>query len=96
MRSSDFYGLLLIIMLIVGGMSIYFPAAWPRFEKQIFIPYILWFVLLCICFIFLQPKRGAAILNNFKNDKGINNSNLIWQLISIEHLLKKNAIKSSS
>ena len=66
MGASEFYGLLLIAMLILGGMYVYFPGAWPRFETQIFIPYILWFVFICACYIFLQPKRGVSILNNFK------------------------------
>ena len=38
----------------------------------------------------INKKKLANYLNNFKNDKGINNSNLIWQLMCIEYLFKKN------
>ena len=63
---SVFYMTLLTIMLILGGMYIYFPIAWPQFERVIFMPYILWFILLIIFYLILQPTRGMAILHTFK------------------------------
>ena len=64
---SAFYMGLLTTMLIIGGMYIYFPIAWPQFERVVFMPYILWFILLTLFYLFLQPKRGVAILQTFKN-----------------------------
>ena len=39
----------------------------------------------------INKKKLTDYLNNFKKKKNdrIKNSNLIWQLISLEHLLKK-------
>ena len=64
---AAFYMGLLTSMLILGTMYIYFPIAWPQFERAIFMPYILWFILLILFYLILQPKRGAAILQTFKN-----------------------------
>jgi asparagine synthetase B (glutamine-hydrolysing) len=44
----------------------------------------------------INKKKLVDYLGNFKKDKTINNSNLIWQLICIEYLLKKNAMNSDN
>ena len=51
-------------VLVVGLMIIYFPLAWPQFNVQIFIPYILWGIALSVFFAILQKQRGSSILNN--------------------------------
>ena len=61
--TSDIFIVLLLLLTICGGMYIYFPEAWPRVERNVLIPYILWFSLLCFCYMFLQKKRGTLILN---------------------------------
>ena len=38
----------------------------------------------------IDKKKLMIYLNKFKNDKKINNSNLLWQLISLEYLFEKN------
>ena len=38
----------------------------------------------------IDKKKLIIYLNSFKNNKNLNNSNLLWQLISVEHLLSKN------
>ena len=38
----------------------------------------------------IDKKKLIVYLHNFKKDKKINNSNFLWQLISVEHLLQKN------
>ena len=40
----------------------------------------------------INKKKLTDYLNNFKKNDRIKNSNLIWQLISLEHLLKKNRL----
>ncbi len=38
----------------------------------------------------IDKKKLMIYLNKFKTDKKINNSNLLWQLISLEYLFEKN------
>ena len=38
----------------------------------------------------IDKKKLMIYLNKFKTDEKIDNSNLLWQLISLEYLLEKN------
>tara|TARA_X000000368_G_scaffold415010_1_gene405945 strand:+ start:1005 stop:2873 length:1869 start_codon:yes stop_codon:yes gene_type:complete len=43
----------------------------------------------------IDKNKLLVYLNNFKNNEKLNNSNLLWQLINLEYLFKKNKLESN-
>ena len=60
---TGIYIFIITILLVLGLGYIYFPNAWPQLERNIILPYLLWFLSLAIFYVFLVSKRGTDILS---------------------------------